>query len=170
MRSLVFTLILAAIAACGTAQDRFTLGLEELPIATESAASEPLEPVAAGRSFDLRESAARKLDNDLVYTAALTPRTESEFRLTLWNSQMGRLHYHRAAQRSLLGREGLVNGGRMEGLGMATGALGDGDPGGLQLLMKQKSWKGLTTGDKVRAGVEASFLAAILYYMSENFD
>jgi hypothetical protein len=36
--------------------------------------------------------------------------------------------------------------------------------------MKQKSWKGLTTGDKIRAGVEASFLAAILYYMSENFD
>jgi len=167
MRSLACTLVLFAVAVCGTAQDRFTLGLEKLPIARESAAD---KPVGNGPSFDLRESAATRPDNDLVYIAALKPRTESEFRLTLWNSPMGRLHYDRAAQESMLGRQGLVNGGRMQGLGLATGAIGDGNPGGLQLLMKQKSWKGLTAGGKVKAGVEASFLAAILYFMAENID
>jgi hypothetical protein len=170
MRHIVLILIAVAAAVPAIAQDRFTLDLEELPIADKSTASASLPPVEEGLSLGLSDSAGMGPGDDMVYIAALKPRTELEFRAALWASPMGRLHYHRASKEAMLGREGLVNGGRMQGLGMATSAIGDGDPGGLQLLMKQKSWKGLTLGDKVKAGVEASFLAAILYYMAENYD
>lgn len=170
MRSIVCSVILLAVAVPGAAQDQFALDLEALPIGEASGNAGALPPEKNGLSLDLTESSRFRLDDDMVYIAALKPRTENEFRMTLWSSPMGRLYYDRAAQESMLGREGLVNGARMQGLGLATGAIGDGDPGGLQLLMKQKSWKGLTTGDKVRAGVEASFLAAILYYMAENYN
>jgi hypothetical protein len=82
---------------------------------------------------------------------------------------MGRLHYSQAAGDAMLGRQGLVSGGRMQGLGLATSALGDGTPGGLELVMKTK-WSELTFSDKVQAGIEASFLAALVYYMAANAD
>jgi len=59
----------------------------------------------------------------LVYRAAMTPTSESEFRLALWNSPMGRLYYARAEAEAMLGREGLVHGGHSLGVGVATTAI-----------------------------------------------
>ncbi len=168
MRAFVISLAVTSIAAAGAGQDRFTLGLAELPLATAPAtAGEPgTGVVAVTGGLELEAISERE---GLVYQAALTPTSEREFRLALWDSPMGRLHYARAEQESMLGREGLVGGGRMIGLGMATTALGDGDPGGLQVMMRHR-WSELTLGDKVQAGIEASFLAALIYYMAEYAD
>jgi len=169
IRNLALVAAMSAIAVAAAAQERFTLGLEDLVPGDDIGSVASRAPEGFGLSLDLVEAGHGPAD-DMVYVAALKPRTELEFRTALWSSPMGRLYYQREQQTSMLGREGLVNGGRMQGLGMATGAIGDGDPGGLQLLMRERSWKALTLGDKVKAGVEASFLGAILYYMAENFD
>jgi hypothetical protein len=166
----VLALILTAAAAVGVAQDRFTLGLQNLPLAADAPGT-----TASGGRFDpfrdrlTLELAEQPVGEALVYRSALTSRSEQEFRRALWHSPMGRLHYERAAQESMLGREGLVGGGRMHGIGLATSAIGDGDPGGLQLMMQTK-WSELTFSDKLQAGMEASFLAALLYYMAEYAD
>jgi hypothetical protein len=70
----------------------------------------------------------------------------------------------------MLGRQGLVGGGRMLGLNMATTALGDGSRGGLGKLVAGERWHELTVKQKIQAGVEASFLAALLYYMAQYAD
>jgi hypothetical protein len=160
-------LVLVAAVAVGAAQDRFSLGLDRLPIeapsdsATEAVSGAPALP--PGLSLELEDASAGQ---GLVYRSAIAPTSAREFRLALWDSPMGRLYYDRAEQESMLGRGGLVAGNRMIGLGMSTTALGDGDPGGLQLMMRHR-WSELTLSDKVRAGVEASFLAALVYYMAE---
>jgi hypothetical protein len=167
VRSTVFTLLLTAAAALGAAEQRFSLGLEGLPLTEETPASESAaEDLRHHLTVEVSEDG---FDDALVYSAALEPRSEQEFRLALWNSPMGRLHYERAAADAMLGREGLVSGGRMQGLGLATSTLGDGGPGGIELVMKTK-WSELTFSDKVQAGIEASFLSALVYYMAANAD
>ena len=59
----------------------------------------------------------------------------------------------------------------MLGLNMATTALGDGSKGGgLGKLVHGERWHELTVKQKIRAGVEASILAALLYSMVQYAD
>jgi len=93
-----------------------------------SPASEPA-PISTGRphhdfsshSFRLLLSRHPELLKpvrilDLSYDRAV--------RMALWNDPMTRLLYAMAAEESMIGRTGLVNGGRMLGAGLAMTALG----------------------------------------------
>jgi len=83
---------------------------------------------------------------------------------------MGRLYYSRAEAEAMLGREGLVHGGRMMGLGMGTSTLGDQGNSSLGFLAHGGNWSELTLGEKFAAGAEASFLAAIIYALASYAD
>ena len=168
MRISAVILVATLIGLPCAADDGFQLNLEDLPIAggQGSAASAPLgvdrlDPVAerSGKDHGPQE---------LVYRSAATPRTNREFRLALWNSPMGRLHYERAAAEAMLGREGLVGGGRLAGLGLAPAALGDGSASGLQMLFTAEGWNSLSPTDMAQAGVQASIAAALLYFMTDG--
>jgi hypothetical protein len=166
LSALIIVATLIALPAAG--DDGFELNLDALPLAvvggSEAATSQGVDRL----SLDGERSMANNSSHDLVYRSAATPRTHQEFRLALWNSPMGRLHYERAAAESMLGREGLVGGGRLAGLGLATAALGGGDPSGLQLLFTGESWKSLSPADRAQAGLQASFAAALLYFIADS--
>jgi hypothetical protein len=170
MRSLMVLLVSLMIAVAGAAGERFTLGLEDLPLDGDIGGSTaPGAGQDSLRDHLIVEMVRDRFDDALVYSSALDPRSEQEFRLALWSSPMGRLYYSQAAEESMLGRQGLVGGGRMQGIGLATGAIGDGDPGGLELIMKTK-WSELSFSDKFQAGIEASIAAALIYYMATASD
>jgi hypothetical protein len=164
MRSVVLAILMLTTATAATAQGRFSLGLEDLPIGTPAAISE------IGISDDLELEVSDDSREALVYRSALTPTSPKEFTLALWNAPMGRLYYSRAEAEAMLGREGLVHGGRMVGLGMAPTSLGDGSQSSLSLLASGRSWSELTLGEKFAAGAEASFVAAILYALASAAD
>lgn len=161
---LILAALSLAVTATAAAQDGFSLGLDKLPLDAVVAA-----PTGAGT-----DGLELELDDDsreaLVYRAAVTPASPTEFRLALWDSPMGRLYYGRAEAEAMLGREGLVHGGRMIGLGMGAAALGDQSSSSLGFLAGGGSWSELTLGEKFAAGAEASFLAAILYALVEYAD
>jgi hypothetical protein len=161
-------LVAAVIALPCQAEDRFTLGLEGLALTLDSERPE----VPGARDLELKhaEPASHPDGYALVYESAVTPTSEHEFTLALWNAPMGRVHHAMAADQAMIGREGLVGGGRMLGLGMATTALGDGSKGGLSRLMGGERWHEMSVKHKIKAGVEASFVAALLYYLTQYAD
>ncbi len=158
MRSAVLTVLMVIAVVPAAAQDRFSLGLDTLPL--DAAVVLPLN---AGDPQDLEFDLTDESREALVYRTALTPESPREFTLALWNAPMGRLYYSRAEAEAMLGREGLVHGGRMTGFGMATTAIGDGSQSSLSFLASGGSWSELTLGEKFAAGAEMSFVAAFLY-------
>ena len=166
LAALIIVATLIALPAAG--DDGFELNLDALPLAVVGGSEATMSGGADRLSLEAERSGGGNSSHDLVYRSAATPRTNQELRLALWNSPMGRLHYERTAAESMLGREGLVGGGRLAGLGMGTAALGDGDPGGLQLLVTGEPWKSLSPADRARAGLQASFAAALLYFMADK--
>jgi hypothetical protein len=168
MRFAALVVFVTLIGLSAGADDGFELNLETLPVAgadgDDTATSQSVDRL----SLDMERSIEETDPYNLVYRSAAVPRTDREYRLALWNSPMGRLNYDRAAAESMLGREGLVGGGRLAGLGMATTALGDGDPAGLELLIRSEAWTSLPLGTKVEAGLQASFVAALLYFMADS--
>jgi hypothetical protein len=165
------TLILVALAAAvvptAEANDGFSLGLEELSLEPAPTGD---DMVALDRDGGMSVEVVDEDRDALVYRMAITPSSPNEFRLALWDSPMGRLYYSRAEAEAMLGREGLVHGGRMVGLGMGAAALGDQSSSTLGFLAGGGSWSELTLGEKFAAGAEASFLAAILYALVEYAD
>ena len=167
MRHTAFLMLTLAAAATAAAGDSFTLGLVNLPLeAVTAAADEGVLPGDDGLEVELADNSREAL----VYRAAMTPSSESEFRLALWNSPMGRLYYTRAEAEAMLGREGLVHGGHSLGVGMATFAVGDTPSTTLGFLVDGTKWTELTTAEKFAAAAEASFVAAILYGLVELAD
>jgi hypothetical protein len=84
---------------------------------------------------------------------------------------MGRLYYALAAEQSMLGREGLVNGGRMAGVGLGTAGIGDGDPNSaLGLALSRGKWAEMSANEKFQAGVEAGLLGALIAFMVSYAD
>lgn len=165
MRTFALLVLVVSAAATAAAGDGFSLGLEALPLDALAAAGEAVPlPAANGLEGDLTDDSR----DALVFRAAMTPTSESEFRIALWNSPMGRLYYGRAEAEAMLGREGLVHGGHSLGVGVATTALGDTSSFGF--LAKGGSWSQLTTSEKFTVAAEASFLAAILYGLAEMAD
>ena len=167
MRRTAVLLLAVAAAATAAAGDGFSLGLVNLPLeAVTAAADEGVLPGDDGLEVELADNSREAL----VYRAAMTPSSESEFRLALWNSPMGRLYYGRAEAEAMLGREGLVHGGHSLGVGLATTAVGDGSSSSLGFLADGGKWSQLTAGEKFAAAAEASFVAAILYGLVEMAD
>jgi hypothetical protein len=124
MRSLVAVLV-ALMALPVAAEDQFSLGLTELDFSAEDATDTP-DGVDALVTDEVPPERAEML----AFKASLRPRTAKERAQALWNSDLAKVYYSLAAQQAMLGREGLVNGGRMTGVGMGTAGIGDGDPNG----------------------------------------
>ena len=165
-RTAILLLALAAAAAAG-ADDGFSLGLVDLPLEAAAAAAEAaVLPATSDMKVELVDSSR----DALVFRATFTPSSESEFRLALWNSPMGRLYYDRAEAEAMLGREGLVHGGHSLGVGMGTFAVGDTPSTTLGFLVDGTKWTELSTAEKFAAAAEASFVAAILYGLVELAD
>ena len=166
MRCLI-SILVALMALPVAAGDGFTLGLAEMDFSAETEEAGPSRILGALEA----DEPDPEYNESLVYQAALIPRSANERTLALWNSDFGRLYYELAAQQSMLGREGLVNGGRMAGLGLATAGIGDSDPNGaLGLALGRGKWAEMNANQKLQAGVEASFLAALLYFMVQYAD
>ena len=165
MRSLIVVLV-ALMALPVAAEDGFTLGLTEIDFAAENPVETP-DNVGAMVTDEIPPERAEVL----AFQAALRPRTGKERTQALWNSDMSRVHYALAAQHAMLGREGLVNGGRMAGVGLATAGIGDGDPNSaLGMALGHGKWAEMNANERVQAGVEATFLGALLAFMISNAD
>ena len=162
----VLTLLVALIALPAVADDSFSLGLAEM----DFSAAQPETASAALRAMVAGDEATERAEV-LAFQAALKPKDPTERTLALWNSEMGRLHYEFAVAHSMLGREGLVNGGRMAGIGLGTVAVGDGNPNGaLGLVLGRQKWVEMNANEKFRAGVEASLLLGIVYALATMAD
>ena len=165
MRFLVYVIV-ALLALPVVAADDFTLGLTEMDFSADEPVETP-ENVGAMVSDEIPTERAEVL----AFQASLHLQSPDERTLALWNSDLGRVHYALAAQQAMLGREGLVNGGRMVGLGMATAAIGDGDPNGaLGMALGRGKWAEMNANQKLQAGVEASILGALLAFMVSYAD
>jgi hypothetical protein len=168
MRLVVTALLLIACASPVAAGDGFGLELDEEWFRIEIEEGDYVPPPTADRIALELDDASREA---LVYSSAITARSEREFRLALWNSPMGRLMYNRTVGDAMLGREGLVGGGRMMGIGIApTTALGDGASSPLRQLMNPASWSELSFGETLQSGLQIAVFAALLHYMAENAD
>jgi hypothetical protein len=162
--AILITIVVAASPAA--AGDGFSLGLAEMDFsAAEGKPEADRLPASAGAH------AAGESNAELAFHAALNPTSAAERTQALWNSDLGRVHLALAAEHAMLGREGLVNGGRMAGVGLGTAAIGDGDPNGtLGMALGRGKWAEMNANQKLQATVEASFLAALLAFMVSAAD
>ena len=162
-----FIVVLVALMALPVAaDDGFTLDLTEMDFATEKPAQTPDGVVSM-----VTDQIPPERAEILAFQAALRPVSGKERAQALWSSDMARVHYALAAQHAMLGREGLVNGGRMAGVGLATAGIGDGDPNGaLGLALGRGKWAEMNANQRVQAGVEATLLGALLAFMISNAD
>jgi len=158
--------IIALLAIPAAADDGFTLGLAEMDFSS-------LQPAPA--TDDLAAMVADEVPAEraevLAFQASLRPSSAKERTAALWNSDFGRVHYALAAEHAMLGREGLVNGGRMAGVGLGTAGIGDGDPNGaLGMALGRGKWAEMNANQKLQAGVETSILGALLAFMVSYAD
>ena len=141
------------------------LGLEEMEFTPEPV-TETAEDIAVLADEEIPAERAEVL----AFQAALRP-TSADRTEALWNADFGRLYYALAAERAMLGREGLVNGGRMAGVGLGTAGIGDGDPNGaLGMALGRHKWAEMNANQRFQAGVEASLLGALLAFMVSSAD
>lgn len=163
----LITLLFVLVAVPVSAGDGFTLDLAEMDFSPSAEEAAPAVAVEGLVDQEIVEQRAEVL----AYQAALKPVDPAERNEALWSSDMGRLHYELAAQQAMLGREGLVNGGRMAGVGLGTAAIGDGDPNGaLGMALGRGNWAEMNANQKLRAGVEASILGALVAFMVSYAD
>jgi hypothetical protein len=160
----LFAFLVALMALPIAADGGFTLGLAEMDFSTESSEE------AIGELTELAsEDVPSERPEVLAFQASLNHTTAAQRTDALWNSDMGRLYYAMAAEQSMLGREGLVNGGRMAGVGLGTAGIGDGDPNGaLGMALGRGKWAEMNANQKVQAGVEAGILGALIAFMVSN--
>ncbi len=165
MRFLI-TVLVALMALPAAADEGFTLGLTEMDFSPEQS-----EPAPDTDTLISADGVPAERAEALGFQAALQVQSPKERTEALWNSDLGRVYYEQAAQQAMIGRQGLVNGGRMAGLGMATAGIGDGDPNGsLGLALGRHKWVEMNANQKLQAGAEAGFIAALLYFMVANAD
>ena len=159
------SLVLVAMMALPVAaDDGFVLGLAEMDFSGESS-DEASEGLTALTVEDVPSERAEVL----AFQASLRHTTDAERTEALWNSDMGRLYYALAAEQAMLGREGLVNGGRMAGVGLGTAGIGDGDPNGaLGMALGRGRWAEMNANQRFQAGIEARILGALIAFMVSN--
>jgi len=159
-------LLVALVALPVAAGDDFTLGLVGMDFSASQSnpAPDTLAMIAA-------DDVPTERGEVLAFQASLQVQSPNERTMALWNADLGRVHYALAAEQAMLGREGLVNGGRMAGIGMATAAIGDGDPNSaLNLALRRGKWAEMNANEKFQAGVEATILGALLAFMVSYAD
>jgi hypothetical protein len=158
---LIFALVLALAAAPAAADDDFTLGLAEMDLSPSST-----ETASGQLTAMVDDNIPPERAEVLAFQATLRPTSAEERTLALWQSDLARVHSALAAEHAMLGREGLVNGGRMAGVGLATAGIGDGDPNSaLGLALGRGTWVEMNANQKLQATVEASILTALLAFM-----
>jgi hypothetical protein len=158
--------IIALLAVPAAADDAFTLDLAEMDFSGGH-----VEEKADGLPALVADKIPAERAEVLAFQASLHVQSPDERTLALWNSDLGRVHYALAAEQAMLGREGLVNGGRMAGVGLATAGIGDGDPNGaLGMALGRGKWAEMNANQKLQAGVEASILGALLAFMVSYAD
>lgn len=164
MKRTILSFLLALAALPVAADNDFSLGLAEMDFSGGEIAE-------AAADLDAMVSGDEPVGHNeaLAFQAAFKPKNAKEYTLALWNSEMGRVTYHLAAEHAMLGREGLVNGGRMLGVGLGTTAIGDNDPNSSFILGRHK-WAEMNANEKFRAGVEVSILAGIVYALAALAD
>ena len=166
MRAAILALVIALAALPAAADDtdpeggRFSLGtsLEE---AAEAA-------VPSGFSLDLEASFDRP-SGGFDTSSLLTVRSDREYRAIFWDDPLGRVRYAMAAEEAMLGRGGLVHGGRMSGVGMSGAVLGDGSRSGIGLLLDGRAWGEMTGAERARAGFDLALTAGILWALVDGF-
>lgn len=103
-------------------------------------------------------------DPDTLFPAP----TSRELRLALWHSPMGRLHYDMTAAEAMLGRDGLVRGGRMLGVGLGSTAFGYQPSSPTERWLSGTRWNQLSRQEKIQIGVEATVAAGVLWAVLSN--
>jgi hypothetical protein len=154
MRAAIVLTTLCALAAGAPAlagNDRFELNLN-----------------AVLPGFDVDEPVSEGPD---IPASAVPVDPEQEFRLALWNSPLGRVHYQLASEQSMLGREGLVGGGHALGAGLSMYAIGGaGSQPPLLFPTREHPWREWSTKEKVKAAAYGGIVAAILWQLVEMAD
>ena len=74
------------------------------------------------------------------------------------------------SEQAMLGRGGLVHGGHMLGIGLATTAIGDAPRSGIGLLMHTGSWVELSPKERFRSGFDIALSAGILYAIMQGIN
>jgi len=96
--------------------------------------------------------------------------SEEELKAALWDAPLGRVRYQLARQQAMIGREGLVGGGHMLGVGMASSVLGDGRAQGVELLLSGKTWSELSNKERFKASVQVTLWAGVLAAIANELD
>jgi len=94
---------------------------------------------------------------------------EREMRLALWNHPDGRLAWTMASELSMVGRTGMVHGGHMLGVGPGTTAIGDRRSPTTRLLHGERSWRELSTPEKVQVGADTAVVIGFLWALLQAF-
>jgi len=163
----LLAIIVALVALPVAAENGFTLGLDAMDFSAPESAQTPEPSLTQMVSDEIPAERAEVL----AFQASLHVQSPDERTQALWNSDLGRVHYALAAEQAMLGREGLVNGGRMAGVGLATAGIGDGDPNSaIGMALGRGKWAEMNANQKLQAGVEASILGALLAFMVSYAD
>ncbi len=145
MRAVIGLGVLMLVAAPASAQEGFSLDLHTF--------------------VDVGGQKVQLFDPQLMMVSE-----QQEVRLALWEAPMGRLHLELSLARGALGTAGLVHGGRIDVGGVGLDAVGYAPAGGLNTgeLFSADYWRDLSTGEKIKAGLQISLAAGILYHVLEG--
>jgi hypothetical protein len=141
------------------------LTLAALPAAAGEGLSLDLSAVLPPVDLAARDKVAEATGADLSQAEL-----DREFRLALWSSPLGRVHYQMVSEQAMLGREGLVGGGHMLGVGTSLYALGASQPNPRLVPTREHPWREWSTREKVEAVTAGGLIAAILWQLAANAD
>lgn len=171
MRIAALLLAVALTAVPGVAQEVETA--ESVAAAAAEPATEVAETPSPQRfSLDLELAFENDDDRDGVFDAAsvLRIRSEREYRALLWSDPLARVRYNMAAEQAMLGREGLVHGGHMVGIGLGNAVIGDGSRSGVGLLLDGRAWGEMTGAERAQAGFDLALTAGILWALIDGLN
>ncbi len=157
-----FVLLLSVMFLAGPA-----LGQEDEPETLRT--PEPTDVVLTPPAFNLNLAATFVPEQrQFEPLAAWSLQSEREYRAALWNAPLGRVTYQLSAEDAMLGRTGLVHGGRMIGLGMSATAIGGAPSSGLHLMMDGAKWSELSNGERFRVGFDVAITGGIIWALIEG--
>ena len=132
-------------------------------IATAVEEGEPQSEGTTERRFTLDlESAFEGQGGVLDPAEVLRIDSDREYRAMMWQDPMVRARYNMMAETSMLGRGGLVHGGRMVGVGLAPTVIGDFRHSGTQFRLDGNSWSELSRREKIETGFQVTVGTGIL--------
>ena len=170
MRIVALLLAVVVAALSGAAQEA---GIAEEPVVAdgEPAAAVAENPAPQRFTLDLEVTFENEAA-DGVFDAAsvLRIRSERDYRALLWSDPLARVRYDMAAETAMLGREGLVHGGHMVGIGLGNAVIGDGSRSGVGMLLDGRGWSELSGAERVQAGFDVALTAGILWALIDGLN